>query len=44
VHKANALSDDRAAKPDGWTLDKVHALFPRLAERGGSSGSQLSGG
>src|SRR6476646_1918715 len=33
-----------AAKPDGWTLEKVHALFPRLAERGGSSGSQLSGG
>src|SRR4026208_398600 len=32
-----------AAKPGGWTLDKVHALFPRLAERGGSSGSQLSG-
>ena len=33
-----------AAKPDGWTLDKVHALFPRLAERSSSSGSQLSGG
>src|SRR3954470_21853991 len=33
-----------AAKPDGWTLDKVHALFPRLAERAGSMGNQLSGG
>src|ERR1043165_8500243 len=33
-----------APKPDGWTLDKVHALVPRLAERGGSGGSQLSGG
>ena len=33
-----------AAKSGGWTLDKVHALFPRLAERGSSSGSQLSGG
>ncbi|MBW8853482.1 MAG: ABC transporter ATP-binding protein [Bradyrhizobium sp.] len=32
------------AKPDGWTLAKVHALFPRLAERSSSSGSQLSGG
>src|SRR3954470_6297373 len=37
------------AKPDGWTLDKAHALFPRLAERSSSSsssssGSQLSGG
>jgi len=33
-----------SAKPDGWTLDKAHALFPRLAERSSSSGSQLSGG
>src|SRR6188472_4241916 len=33
-----------AAKPDGWTLDKVHGLFPRLAERAGSMGNQLSGG
>jgi branched-chain amino acid transport system ATP-binding protein len=33
-----------AAKPDGWTLDKAHALFPRLAERAGSMGNQLSGG
>src|SRR6476661_7706840 len=33
-----------AAKPDGWTLEKIHALFPRLAERGSSGGSQLSGG
>src|SRR4051794_25358798 len=30
-----------AAKSGGWTLEKVHALFPRLAERGGSSGRQL---
>jgi branched-chain amino acid transport system ATP-binding protein len=27
-----------------WTLEKVHALFPRLAEREGSMGNQLSGG
>ena len=33
-----------AAKPDGWTLDKVHALFPRLSERASSMGNQLSGG
>jgi len=38
------LGATAAAKPSGWTLDKVHALFPRLAERGGNSGSQLSGG
>jgi branched-chain amino acid transport system ATP-binding protein len=28
----------------GWTLDKVYALFPRLAERESSMGNQLSGG
>ncbi len=27
-----------------WTLDKVYALFPRLAERESSMGNQLSGG
>ena len=27
-----------------WTLDKVYALFPRLAERETSMGNQLSGG
>ena len=30
--------------PDPWTLDKVCALFPRLAERIGSMGNLLSGG
>jgi branched-chain amino acid transport system ATP-binding protein len=28
----------------GWTLDKVHAYFPRLAERANNMGNQLSGG
>jgi branched-chain amino acid transport system ATP-binding protein len=28
----------------GWTLDRVLALFPRLAERLGHGGKQLSGG
>jgi branched-chain amino acid transport system ATP-binding protein len=27
-----------------WTLNKVYGLFPRLAEREGSMGNQLSGG
>jgi branched-chain amino acid transport system ATP-binding protein len=27
-----------------WALDKVYALFPRLAERAASQGNQLSGG
>ena len=35
-----------AAIRDGaqWTLDRVYQLFPRLAERDGSMGNQLSGG
>jgi branched-chain amino acid transport system ATP-binding protein len=35
-----------ASKTDNpaWTVDKIHALFPRLAERAGSMGNQLSGG
>ena len=28
----------------GWTLERVHDLFPRLAERASSMGNQLSGG
>jgi branched-chain amino acid transport system ATP-binding protein len=31
-------------RPGGLSLDEVHALFPRLAERGGSQGTKLSGG
>ncbi|MEP7069510.1 MAG: ABC transporter ATP-binding protein [Usitatibacter sp.] len=32
------------ARPGPWSVDKVHALFPRLAERAGHRGGQLSGG
>ncbi len=32
------------ARPGRWTLDRVHALFPRLAERSASPGARLSGG
>ena len=32
------------ARPGPWTVDKVHALFPRLAERSEHRGGQLSGG
>src|SRR5947208_5352159 len=28
----------------GWTIDRVYDLFPRLAERKGHGGAQLSGG
>src|SRR5215472_10419450 len=39
-----ATAANRAGAADAWTLNKVQALFPRLAERGGSMGGQLSGG
>ena len=32
------------ARPGPWTLDKVYAVFPRLAERRRNLGNQLSGG
>ncbi len=32
------------ARPGRWTAAKVHALFPRLAERRGHRGGELSGG
>jgi branched-chain amino acid transport system ATP-binding protein len=33
-----------AARPGRWGLDAVYELFPRLAERKGNMGNQLSGG
>jgi branched-chain amino acid transport system ATP-binding protein len=39
-----AASTNRLDSDDPWTLDKIHALFPRLAERGTNMGNQLSGG
>jgi branched-chain amino acid transport system ATP-binding protein len=33
-----------ARRGSAWTLDRVYALFPRLAERAGHWGNQLSGG
>jgi branched-chain amino acid transport system ATP-binding protein len=39
-----AAAANRRGAPDPWTLDKVCALFPRLAERLTSMGHQLSGG
>jgi branched-chain amino acid transport system ATP-binding protein len=32
------------ARAEGWTLERVFALFPRLREREGQSGGTLSGG
>ena len=32
------------ARPGPWTVERVYGLFPRLQERRGNVGSQLSGG
>src|SRR3978361_90926 len=39
-----AASGNRLGNPDPWTLQNIHALFPRLAERGANMGNTLSGG
>jgi branched-chain amino acid transport system ATP-binding protein len=39
-----AASHNRLGGSDPWTLDKIHVLFPRLAERGANMGNTLSGG
>ncbi len=38
-----AARPGRGARPD-WTLDRIYALFPRLADRRAHWGNQLSGG
>jgi len=39
-----ATAANRTGSADPWTLERVTALFPRLAERLSSMGNQLSGG
>jgi branched-chain amino acid transport system ATP-binding protein len=39
-----AASANRLGSRDPWTIEKIHALFPRLAERGNNMGGTLSGG
>jgi branched-chain amino acid transport system ATP-binding protein len=39
-----ATAANRSARPDGWTLERVYGFFPRLAERRGNFGDQVSGG
>src|SRR4030088_984186 len=39
-----AASGNRLGSADPWTIEKIHALFPRLAERGNNMGNTLSGG
>jgi len=39
-----ASAANRLKSSDPWTIEKIHALFPRLAERGANMGNTLSGG
>ena len=39
-----AFADTRNGAAEPWTLARLYALFPRLAERAGHMGNQLSGG
>jgi branched-chain amino acid transport system ATP-binding protein len=39
-----AFAGNRAGRADPWTPGKVLEFFPRLAERAGNMGNQLSGG
>src|SRR5712692_5035038 len=39
-----AASGNRLGSPAPWGIEKIHALFPRLAERGNNMGNTLSGG
>jgi len=39
-----AASANRLGSSEPWTLEKIHTLFPRLAERSNNMGNQLSGG
>jgi branched-chain amino acid transport system ATP-binding protein len=39
-----AFAADRRGVATPWTLERVYALFPRLAERAGNMGLELSGG
>jgi branched-chain amino acid transport system ATP-binding protein len=39
-----ATAARRGARREAWTIERVFALFPQLAERARSMGSQLSGG
>ncbi|MFD1488702.1 ABC transporter ATP-binding protein [Ancylobacter vacuolatus] len=46
VHEHLVLTAPRgdAATRAAWTIERVYAMFPRLAERRGNGGAQLSGG
>lgn len=39
-----AFADQRNGRADGWDIERIYALFPRLKERSSHMGNQLSGG
>ncbi len=39
-----ATAHNRLGRKDAWTLERVYGLFPRLRERAGNLGANLSGG
>jgi len=39
-----AFACNRSGSAEPWTLERIYALFPRLRERAGNMGNQLSGG
>eukprot|EP01031_Cornospumella_fuschlensis_P046819 gene46818-biopygen37428 len=45
VHEhLRAFAANRSGAAEPWTVERVYGLFPRLAERAGHMGQQLSGG
>jgi branched-chain amino acid transport system ATP-binding protein len=38
------FADNRNGLRDGWTLERIYGVFPRLKERASNLGNQLSGG
>ena len=44
VHEHLLMLGRRRGGSDGWTIDRVYDLFPRLKERSRNGGAQLSGG
>ena len=44
VDETLRLAMHRNGESDGWTLERIYQTFPRLAERKGNGGAQLSGG
>jgi len=44
VRENLGIAARQSVKKDGWTLERVFSFFPRLEERLGNKGDQLSGG